>query len=40
LSSAFTKAASTTLHDNHTVLKPVYLLEVKGGQFTPLTVYQ
>ena len=29
-----------TINDNHTVLKPVYLLEVKGGVFTPLRSYQ
>jgi len=29
-----------TINDNHTVLKPVYLLEVKGGRFTPVAVYQ
>ena len=31
---------TVTINDDHTVRKPVYLLEVKGGQFTPLTVYQ
>jgi branched-chain amino acid transport system substrate-binding protein len=29
-----------TINENHTVLKPVYLLEVKGGAFVPLRVYQ
>ncbi|HEV8109120.1 MAG TPA: ABC transporter substrate-binding protein [Burkholderiales bacterium] len=29
-----------TINENHTVLKPVYLLEVKGGVFTPLRSYQ
>ncbi|MBI4185057.1 MAG: ABC transporter substrate-binding protein [Proteobacteria bacterium] len=29
-----------TINDNHTVVKPVYLLEVKGGNFTPLRLYQ
>lgn len=29
-----------TINDDHTVKKPVYLLEVKGGQFTPIKVYQ
>jgi branched-chain amino acid transport system substrate-binding protein len=29
-----------TINENHTVLKPVYLLEVKGGVFTPLRQYQ
>lgn len=29
-----------TINENHTVLKPVYLLEVKGGVFTPLRQYR
>lgn len=29
-----------TINDNHTVNKPVYLLEVKGGAFVPIRVYQ
>ena len=29
-----------TINENHTVLKPVYLLEVKGGAFVPIRVYQ
>ena len=29
-----------TINDNHTVVKPVYLLEVKGGKFTPLKLYE
>ncbi len=29
-----------TINENHTVLKPVYLLEVKGGAFVPVRVYQ
>jgi branched-chain amino acid transport system substrate-binding protein len=29
-----------TINDNHTVLKPVYLLEVKGGAFVPLRIYR
>ena len=29
-----------TINDNHTVLKPVYLLEVQNGKFTPIAVYQ
>lgn len=29
-----------TINENHTVNKPVYLLEVKGGAFTPIRVYQ
>jgi branched-chain amino acid transport system substrate-binding protein len=29
-----------TINENHTVLKPVYLLEVKGGAFVPIRVYR
>ena len=29
-----------TINENHTVQKPVYLLEVKGGAFVPIRVYQ
>jgi branched-chain amino acid transport system substrate-binding protein len=29
-----------TINENHTVLKPVYLLEVKGGAFVPVRVYR
>jgi branched-chain amino acid transport system substrate-binding protein len=29
-----------TINENHTVQKPVYLLEVKGGAFVPLRVYR
>jgi len=29
-----------TINENHTVLKPVYLLEVKGGAFVPIGVYR
>jgi len=29
-----------TINENHTVLKPVYLLEVKGGAFVPLRMYR
>ena len=29
-----------TINENHTVLKPVYLLEVKGGRFVPVRAYQ
>jgi len=29
-----------TINENHTVLKPVYLLEVKGGAFVPLRIYR
>ena len=29
-----------TINENHTVLKPVYLLEVKRGAFVPIRVYQ
>lgn len=29
-----------TINENHTVLKPVYLLEVKGGKFVPIRAYR
>jgi branched-chain amino acid transport system substrate-binding protein len=29
-----------TINENHTVVKPVYLLEVKGGKFVPVRAYQ
>jgi branched-chain amino acid transport system substrate-binding protein len=29
-----------TINENHTVLKPVYLLEVKGGAFVPIRSYR
>ena len=29
-----------TINENHTVQKPVYLLEVKGGVFVPLRMYR
>ena len=29
-----------TINENHTVLKPVYLVEVKGGAFVPLRMYR
>jgi branched-chain amino acid transport system substrate-binding protein len=29
-----------TINENHTVQKPVYLLEVKGGAFVPIRVYR
>ena len=29
-----------TINENHTVQKPVYLLEVKGGAFVPLRMYR
>jgi branched-chain amino acid transport system substrate-binding protein len=29
-----------TINENHTVLKPVYLLEVKGGAFVPIRAYR
>ena len=29
-----------TINENHTVQKPVYLLEVKGGAFVPVRVYR
>ena len=29
-----------TINENHTVQKPVYLLEVKGGAFVPIRVYK
>jgi branched-chain amino acid transport system substrate-binding protein len=31
---------TVTINDNHTVLKPVYLLEVQNGIFEPIAVYQ
>ncbi len=31
---------TVTINDNHTVLKPVHLLEVQNGKFTPIAVYQ
>jgi hypothetical protein len=29
-----------TINENHTVLKPVYLLEVRGGAFVPIGTYR
>jgi branched-chain amino acid transport system substrate-binding protein len=29
-----------TINENHTVVKPVYLLEVKGGKFVPIQAYR
>lgn len=31
---------TVTINDDHTVRKPVYLLEVKGGKFVPLTKFE
>lgn len=31
---------TVTINANHTVLKPVHLLEVQNGKFTPIAVYQ